>query len=80
MPDETIYELDFRLREHPDYAGGTTFTKDDVAEALFDGDTEKVTPDVLQHTREVLYEWIFIQPIGWMEWLREYVNVRALGD
>lgn len=83
---ESIHELMQRVREHPDFAGGTVFVREDVAYALFgdeadeDPDLEpeivaRVTDAMLQESQKVIEHWIFEGVYGWDEAMRDNIEV-----
>lgn len=82
----SIHDLFQAVREHPDYAGGTVFTREDVAGAVFgddDGDytpadVERVTPAMLAEAAKVIENWIMGDSVyTWSDALRENVTVEA---
>lgn len=55
---EDINELFDRVRKHPDYAGGTIWTREDVADALFEppggwGEERPTAADIARVTPEM---------------------------
>lgn len=85
---EDIHDLFEKVRNHPDFAGGTIFTREDVAVALFEpeagwsldkditGDMlARVTPKVLKEAERVIYNWIFDGSYDWAEALRNNVSI-----
>lgn len=84
--EPSIHDLFQAVREHPDYAGGTVFTREDVAGAVFgddDGeytpaDVERVTPAMLAEAAKVIENWIMGDSVyTWSDALRENVTVEA---
>ena len=84
----SIHDLFAQVREHPDFAGGTIFTREDVAYALFageDDDVEDVTPEMLakvtdDHLRQsqnVMSNYIFEGSYSWSEAMRDCIEVSA---
>ena len=66
-----IHTLFRKVREHPDFAGGTIWTREDLAGALFDELTEEtiaqITPEQLEVARDVTESWLFEGAYGWDE-------------
>lgn len=83
---ETIDELWQRIREHPDFAGGTVFTREDVADVIYepkegwagrrapselvDGLTDAQIAAAVEAIRSFLFEPLIYT---WREALRENV-------
>lgn len=87
MSDESIYDLWRRIASHPDFAGGTIFTRDDVAAALFNNDADdplnvtpeqvaQVTDDMVRQARRVTDNWIGADGgYSWAEAIQDLVEL-----
>lgn len=84
-----IYELWTEITNHPDFAGGAVFTREQVAHALFEPDTlwpdparpesmAGVTEEVMHSARIATEVYIHRQIYTWQEAIRE--NVPYLVD
>ena len=84
-----IYELWEELRNHPDFAGGAVFTRQDVAHAFFmpEGDLEilptpeqvaSITDKMLRQSRTTIDSYIFWGTYSWTEALRDNVDFSPL--
>jgi hypothetical protein len=86
---ESIHALFQRVTEHPDFAGGTIFTRADVADALFmpddgwggwstsvpdEASIARVTEDMLIDAAEIIDDYIFGGPYSWREALRDNID------
>lgn len=84
---ESIHELFGRIREHPDFCGGTVFTTEDVAEAIFepeDGwggekwpedEKHRITPEIQSQAIHLIDSYIFNGAYSWRDALRENIEV-----
>jgi hypothetical protein len=82
QPD--IHTLFRAVKEHPDFAGGTIFTRDDVAHALYDDDGDvcappeearaRVTEAQMIESAEVIEAWIFNHSYDWTEAMRDLIE------
>ena len=75
MP-ESIHDLFTKVREHPDFAGGTVFVREDVATAL-DVPAESVTPAMLMDAQKIIENYIFGGIYGWTEALADNIEIPA---
>jgi len=76
MSEELIHDAFDRLCEHPDFAGGAIFTREDVAHALFepadggngrgptDEDIARVTDDIVEQAVSVIHDYIWARTRG----------------
>lgn len=83
---ETVYDLWAKVQEHPDFAGGTIFTREDVAHALMGPDAEltelpgpddiaRVTEENMRTARDTIDNLIFAGVgYSWSEALRENLD------
>lgn len=69
----SIHDLFAAVRNHPDFAGGTVFTRDDVAGAL-EIDEGQVTPEMLGEAADTIGRWLEGGSYGWHEALRDHVS------
>ena len=84
---ESIYTLFAHVTEHPDFAGGTIWTREDVADAIFtpdegwdevpDSATAAVTDDMLRQSQGILEAYIFEGGYSWREALKDNIEIPA---
>jgi len=84
--EPTIFELWMQVVNHPDYAGGTVFTRTDVADALFEpdggwpegrpneSDVARVTESMRKQADHLIWTYLFDGLWDWREEMREYVR------
>lgn len=84
---DDIHELFEQVRSHPDYAGGTIWTREDVAEALFvpeeswgevrpsEAEVAQVSQEAAARAASVLHDWIFEAIYSWREAIRDFAKV-----
>lgn len=81
---ESIHELFAKVRKHPEYAGGTIFIREDIAEALFepeggwgsgptDEDVAKVTEEMRKQAISIIGAFIFEGAYSWADALRDNI-------
>lgn len=84
---ESIHDLFQKVREHPDFAGGTVFTREDVAEALMRGHDDPrydaadlkmkaaaLTADQLHQSDKAIENYIFQGAYSWTEAIQDNVE------
>ncbi len=80
-PVEDVHLLFAKVRSHPDFAGGTIFTRSDIASALCADDGEPsseqvaaLTDEVREAAEQILADFIFASPYTWRQALRDSLN------
>lgn len=79
---ESIHELFRQVEQHPDFAGGTVFVREDVFDAIFARDgvaeyrPEMVTDDILEQSRRIINNFIFEGIYTWADALSENMEVK----
>ena len=69
-PMENIHDLFSQVREHPDFAGGTVFVRDDVADALHI-QAHEITDEQMYEARKAIENYIFNGAYSWTDALRD---------
>lgn len=84
MRARSIPELWSEISSHPDFAGGTVFTRDDVAEVAFEPEdgwdedaavpVDAVTPRMLELSVDAIDNFIFSGAWSWRDAVRENID------
>jgi hypothetical protein len=85
VPIVNLLEL---MREHPEYVFGTVWVLADIAEALFDDEetwdhsmwqSVRFADDVVAVAETALADFVFDNPYGWRQAVRDRMAPRMLG-
>lgn len=87
---QDIRDLWHAIQAHPDFAGGTVFTREDVAEVAFEPEDgweedaalplEEVTPRMLELSVDAIDNFIFSGAWSWRDAVRENIDAERVRE